>query len=73
MNKSEARNSNFLQKAPAGAFYVGAGDGNRTHVYSLENYRTTIVLHPHVGMPRFELGPNAPKALMLPLHHIPIF
>ena len=26
----------------------GAGDGNRTHVTSLEGWRSTIELHPHV-------------------------
>ena len=26
---------------------IGAGDGNRTHVFSLEGCCTTIVLHPH--------------------------
>ncbi len=32
-----------------------------------------ILLFYHLfGMPRFELGPSAPKALMLPLHHIPL-
>ena len=27
---------------------VGAGDGNRTHVTSLEGWSSTIELHPHV-------------------------
>lgn len=33
----------------------GAGDGNRTHVTSLEGWRSTIELHPHVvGAAGFE-------------------
>ena len=33
---------------------LGAGDGNRTHVASLEGWNSTIELHPHVinGMER---------------------
>ena len=27
---------------------AGAGDGNRTHVISLEGWSSTIELHPHV-------------------------
>ena len=27
---------------------VGAGDGNRTHVTSLEGWNSTIELHPHL-------------------------
>ena len=27
----------------------GAGDGNRTHVASLEGWNSTIELHPHSG------------------------
>ncbi len=27
-------------------FYLGAGDGNRTHVISLEGWSSTIELHP---------------------------
>ena len=30
------------------AFVFGAGDGNRTHVFSLEGCCTTIVLRPHI-------------------------
>ena len=30
-------------------FQYGAGDGNRTHVNSLEGYGFTIKLHPHVN------------------------
>ena len=30
-----------------GRFYIGAGDGNRTHVISLEGWSSTIELHPH--------------------------
>ena len=29
------------------AIMVGAGDGNRTHVISLEGWSSTIELHPH--------------------------
>ena len=29
------------------AFFIGAGDGNRTHVVSLEGWSSTIELHPH--------------------------
>lgn len=28
---------------------AGAGDGNRTHVASLEGWNSTIELHPHSG------------------------
>ena len=28
---------------------AGAGDGNRTHVTSLEGWSSTIELHPHSG------------------------
>ena len=28
--------------------FAGAGDGNRTHVTSLEGWSSTIELHPHV-------------------------
>ena len=39
----------FTKKArfQAGVF-IGAGDGNRTHVFSLGSCCTTIVLHPHL-------------------------
>ena len=33
-----------------------AGDGNRTHVISLEGWSSTIELHPHT-MPRAEIEP----------------
>ena len=29
---------------------VGAGDGNRTHVASLEGWSSTIELHPHAAL-----------------------
>ncbi len=29
--------------------YIGAGDGNRTHVTSLEGWNSTIELHLHLG------------------------
>jgi hypothetical protein len=29
---------------------LGAGDGNRTHVASLEGWSSTIELHPHAGL-----------------------
>ncbi len=29
---------------------IGAGDGNRTHVTSLEGWNSTIELHPHIKM-----------------------
>ncbi len=31
-----------------------------------------IIRHPHFGVPRFELGLNPPKGLVLPLHYTPI-
>ncbi len=31
-------------------FEAGAGDGNRTHVASLEGWSSTIELHPHAGL-----------------------
>ena len=31
------------------SFRHGAGDGNRTHVASLEGWNSTIELHPHSG------------------------
>ena len=30
------------------AIMLGAGDGNRTHVISLEGWSSTIELHPHI-------------------------
>jgi hypothetical protein len=33
-----------------GKYRIGAGDGNRTRVNSLEGYRTAIVLHPPVQL-----------------------
>ena len=30
-----------------GCCFIGAGDGNRTHVISLEGWSSTIELHPH--------------------------
>ena len=35
-------------------FYGKAGDGNRTHVSSLEGWCSTIELHPHIGVTGFE-------------------
>ena len=29
--------------------FIGAGDGNRTHVASLEGWNSTIELHPRMG------------------------
>ena len=34
-----------------GGIDVGAGDGNRTHVASLEGWSSTIELHPQPGRP----------------------
>ena len=34
--------------------FLGAGDGNRTHVFSLEGCCTTIVLRPHFTFPNRE-------------------
>ncbi len=53
---------------------MGAGWGNRTPDYSLENCRFTTKLIPHwysFGAPRIELGPHAPKASILPLYYAP--
>ena len=48
---------------------TGAGDGNRTHVISLEGWSSTIELHPRVErMTGFEPAPTAWKAVMLPLN-----
>ena len=30
------------------SFLIQAGDGNRTHVISLEGWSSTIELHPHI-------------------------
>jgi hypothetical protein len=37
-------------------FFNRAGDGNRTHVISLEGWSSTIELHPHT-MPRAGIEP----------------
>ncbi len=55
---------------------MGAGDGNRTHVYSLEgchnsHYTTPAKIFGMVGASRFELELNPPKGLVLPLHYAP--
>src|ERR1700686_4332719 len=43
----------------------GAGDGNRTHVNSLEGCRTTIVLRP-----LFDLRPGSPEGIRTPDIHL---
>src|SRR5262249_55926751 len=40
------------------ALRAGAGDGNRTHVTSLEGWSSTIELHPHSGRPGPAIGPQ---------------
>ena len=37
---------------------TGAGDGNRTHVSSLEGWCSTIELHPHISLSRLEILPH---------------
>ena len=37
-----------LPVPPPRQIFYGAGDGNRTHVISLEGWSSTIELHPHV-------------------------
>ena len=48
----------------------GAGDGNRTHVTSLEGWRSTIELHPHAAIwseqQDSNLRPPGPKPGALP-------
>src|SRR5438477_330705 len=41
-----ARLTSGMRQIAGGCLRVGAGDGNRTHVTSLEGWRTTIVLRP---------------------------
>ena len=45
-------NSTYLKtKRAVGAFcFFGAGDGNRTHVTSLEGWNSTIELHPQATL-----------------------
>src|SRR6266850_337873 len=50
--------------AQPGYTAIGAGDGNRTHVNSLEGCRTTIVLHPLSGGPQD--GLHAGPAIRVP-------
>ena len=47
----------------------GAGDGNRTHVISLEGWSSTIELHPHEWSWREELNPQPAdyKSAALPI------
>ena len=40
----------MLYPAELSAHKNGAGDGNRTHVASLEGWNSTIELHPHASM-----------------------
>ena len=45
----ESRDHDCLSHTPCykTACWLGAGDGNRTHVFSLEGCCSTIELHPH--------------------------
>src|SRR5882724_7551389 len=39
----------LIGRLPSAFYEVGAGDGNRTHVASLEDWNSTIELHPQTG------------------------
>src|SRR5579885_256697 len=41
---------------------AGAGDGNRTHVASLEGWSSTIELHPPIGRGRASLADPSPRS-----------
>ena len=38
------------------SFFKRAGDGNRTHVSSLEGWCSTIELHPHINLMKFKIS-----------------
>ena len=57
-------------------FYGKAGDGNRTHVSSLEGWCSTIELHPHSvsGWQDSNLRPPGPKpGALAKLSHTPMY
>ena len=43
IHKKEYKKRNWIN-----SFFKRAGDGNRTHVSSLEGWCSTIELHPHI-------------------------
>ena len=68
--KGESRNGDLRRACVAEtnwrAFRLGAGDGNRTHVTSLEGWSSTIELHPHAGHPMGPAGLTLVSARHLP-------
>ena len=52
--KEKSREEHFLTTLHFGLYFFAkikkAGDGNRTHVSSLEGWCSTIELHPHINM-----------------------
>ena len=44
IHKKEHKKRNWIN-----SFFKRAGDGNRTHVSSLEGWCSTIELHPHIA------------------------
>ena len=53
---------------PHGPTQIGAGEGNRTLVVSLENFCSTIELHPHALPPKLMTCNHAMSALPSPVN-----
>ena len=54
--RQDIHKKEYKKRNRINSFFKRAGDGNRTHVISLEGWSSTIELHPHT-MPRAGIEP----------------
>ena len=47
--RQDIHKKEYKKRNRINSFFKRAGDGNRTHVASLEGWNSTIELHPHSG------------------------
>ena len=63
--RQDIHKKEYKKRNRINSFFKRAGDGNRTHVSSLEGWCSTIELHPHIAVPASRLYPLASTILSI--------
>ena len=54
--RQDIHKKEYKKRNRINSFFKRAGDGNRTHVSSLEGWCSTIELHPHINLMKFKIS-----------------
>ena len=63
--RQDIHKKEYKKRNRINSFFKRAGDGNRTHVSSLEGWCSTIELHPHIAVLASRLYPLASTILSI--------